>query len=136
MEFQHAYSDSFRGSDLKCSDPSLAQQHFKDEVDINFLMERFRVTGQMPVGASVPTFGDFTGIADYRSALDAVNRARDSFMAYPAELRARFMNDPQRFIEFVSDPANLEECRKLGLAHPSAKQEPPQGGSGEPPQGG
>ena len=29
MDFQHSYSESFRGSDLECLDPSLTQQSFK-----------------------------------------------------------------------------------------------------------
>ena len=33
---------------LKCQDPSLAQQHMKDECDINVIVERFGVTGQLP----------------------------------------------------------------------------------------
>lgn len=120
MEFQHAYSEPFRGSDLECKDPSLTQQNFKDEVDINVLLERFRVTGQMPQGVVLPTYGDFTGLSDYRTALDAVNRARDSFMMLPANLRARFGNDPQAFLDFVSDESNRAEAEKLGLV--SAKQ--------------
>ena len=45
MEFQNAYSESFRGSDLECLDPSLAQQSFKDDADINVMLEKFKVTG-------------------------------------------------------------------------------------------
>ena len=48
MDFQHAYSSPFRGSDLECRDPSLAQQSFKDDADINVMLEKFRVTGVMP----------------------------------------------------------------------------------------
>lgn len=116
MEFKHAYSESFRGSDLKCEDPSLAQQNFKDEVDINYLLERFRVTGSMPSGVVLPSYGDFTGVSDYRSAMDAVNRARNAFLDLPANLRARFENDPQKYLEFATNPENLDEMRKLGLA--------------------
>ena len=57
MEFQHAYSEPFRGSDLECKDPSLAQQQFKDDVDINVLLERFKVTGVMPQGVVMPSYG-------------------------------------------------------------------------------
>lgn len=116
MDFQSSYSVPFRGSDLECLEPSLAQQHFKDECDINFLLERFKVTGQLPQGIVLPTYGDFTGVSDYRTACEAIRRASNSFMDLPANLRARFENDPQRFLEFCSDPANLDELRSLGLA--------------------
>lgn len=120
MEFQHAYSVPFRGSDLECLDPSLAQQHFKDETDINVLLERFKVTGQMPQGVRLPTYGDFTGVTDFRSAQEAVLNARNAFMDLSASLRARFENDPQKLMDFLADPANSEEAVKLGLKVASA----------------
>lgn len=114
--FQNAYSEAFRGSDVKCPEPSLTQQQFKDDADINVLLERFKVTGMMPQGVRVPSYGDFTGVSDYRTAMNAVLTAQQSFMELPANVRARFGNDPQQFLEFVADPSNLDEARKLGLA--------------------
>ncbi|AXH73502.1 MAG: internal scaffolding protein [Microviridae sp.] len=116
MEFQSAYSVPVRTSDLDCSDPSLAQQQFKDDVDINVLLERFKVTGVIPQGVRIPTYGDFIGISDFRQASDAVLAAKNAFMDIPASVRARFENDPAKFIDFCADPANLPELRKLGLA--------------------
>jgi len=132
MKFQHAYSESIRTSDLVCDDPSLAQQQFKEDADINVLLERFKVTGQMPQGVVLPSYGDFSTVVDFRSANDAIRRARDSFMELPAQLRARFQNDPQVFLEFCSDKANLPELRKLGLA-PEAPPEPARGDGGGSP---
>lgn len=121
--FQHAYSVPFRGSDLECLDPSLAQQNFKDEVDINVLLERFKVTGQLPQNVVLPTYGDFTGLSDYQTAMAAVLRAKDQFNALPADIRNRFANNPQQFLEFCSDEANLPELRKMGLANPLPVQQ-------------
>lgn len=103
---------------LMCADPSLAQQHQKDEADINVIVKRFGVTGQLPQSVRVPTYGDFSAVLDYKTANLAMISARESFMAMPADVRLRFGNDPQKFIEFCSDTANLEEMRKLGLAVP------------------
>lgn len=113
--FKHAYSESFRGSDLECKDPSLTQQQFKDDVDINVLLERFQVTGQLPSGVRLPTYGDFSGVSDFSSAMSAVVQAQDSFMQLPASIRSRFGNSPQAFLEFCSDPSNKDEIIKLGL---------------------
>jgi len=117
--FQHAYSDPFRGSDLDCKDPTLTQQAFKDDVDINVLLERFRVTGVLPQGVRLPEYGDFTGVSDFASAMSAVVSAQDSFMQLPASIRSRFGNSPQAFLEFCSDPSNKDELVKLGLSNPS-----------------
>lgn len=117
--FQSAYSEPVRTSDVECKEPSLAQQHFKDDVDINVLLERFKVTGQLPEGVRIPTYGDFSGVNDFRTAAEAVRRGKEAFMDIPASIRARFQNDPQLFMDFCADPANLDELRKLGLALPS-----------------
>lgn len=101
---------------LKCEDKSLTQQNFKDEVDINFLLEKFKVTGAVPAGVRLPQYGDFSQVSDYRSALDAVNAARYSFMELPANIRDKFANDPQRFLEFCSDPENADKLIDMGLA--------------------
>lgn len=105
---------------------SLTIQAHAEDADINVLMRRYGVTGKMPENAQhlVPMYGDFTEVTDYRSAVEAVNRAHDAFMLFPAELRARFDNDPQRLMEFAADPKNVEEMRKFGLANP-APQPPP-----------
>ena len=116
--FQHAYSEPFRGSDLECKDPSLAQQSFKDDADINVLLERFKVTGMMPQGIVLPQYGDFTGVTDYQSAANALLRANDEFMKLPANLRARFENSPQKFLEFCSVKENFYLCGLL-LNHSS-----------------
>lgn len=115
MKFQHAYSEPVRTSDLECKDPSLAQQQFKDEQDINVMLERFKVTGQMPQNVTLPSYGDFRGVNDYRSAMEAVRKADNAFMDLPADLRAKFDNDPQKFLEFVADEQNRDEAVKLGL---------------------
>lgn len=107
---------------LECKDPSLTQQHMKDDCDINTIVERFGVTGQLPVAPSyAPTYGDFTGIVDYRQALDRVIEADRAFMNLPAKIRERFDNDPALFVDFVSDVNNRSEAIDLGLIPPPAK---------------
>nr|QJB20833.1 MAG: internal scaffolding protein [Microvirus sp.] len=115
MKFQHAYSEPFRGSDLECKDPSLTQQSFKDDADINVMLEKFKVTGVLPQGVIMPTYGDFSGVNDYRTAREAMLKAEHAFMDMPANVRARFDNDPQAFLEFCADDKNREEAIRLGL---------------------
>jgi phage internal scaffolding protein len=100
---------------LVCEDPSLAQQQFKDECDINTILDRFNVTGQLPVSPLQPQFGDFSGIRDYQTALNAVLDAQESFDALPARIRERFANDPAAFVDFCLDVANRDEMKAMGL---------------------
>lgn len=105
-------------SGVACEEPSLAQQQFKDECDINNILRQFNITGQLPTSPLSPRYGDFTGIVDYQSALNAVIAAEDGFMTLPAETRAMFGNDPEQLIHFLADEGNRAEAEKLGLVDP------------------
>jgi phage internal scaffolding protein len=100
---------------LLCQDPSLAQQHMKDECDINVIVERFGVTGVLPSAPVSPTYGDFSGVTDYHSALNKINATMDDFMALPAQLRVRFDHDPVKLLEFLENDQNRDEAIQLGL---------------------
>lgn len=101
---------------LKCPEPTRAVQDHKEDADINTIVRNFGVTGKLPDVVRVPSYGDFDGISDFREAVEAVRAAEESFLLLPSDLRARLDHDPQRFLEYVQDPRNLEEMRKLGLA--------------------
>lgn len=120
----YPHDEVSRETGLLCDpEEDLAQQQFKDEADINEIVRRFGLTGQMPDDVRVPVSGDFTGISDFQTALNAVTQAQEAFMDLPAEVRARFANDPQRLMEFVADGSNRDEAIKLGLVPKAA---PPQ----------
>jgi len=102
--------------------PSRTQQSFRDECDINNILRQFNVTGELPVGSVQPQYGDFSGITDYQSALNSVMAAQDSFLALPAKVRAKFDNDPAVFLDFVSDEANKDEMKALGLLRQETAQ--------------
>ena len=102
-------------SALHCEDESLAQQHQRDECDINYILKQFNVTGVLPQSPISPQYGDFSGIGDYHTALNRVIAADEEFMSLPAQLRARFENDPENLINFLNDDKNRDEAIQLGL---------------------
>ena len=104
-------------SGLHCEDATLTQQHFKDECDINNILRQFNITGQLPDTPLSPRYGDFTGISDYHTALNQVIAAEHEFMRLPADLRARFENDPAQLIQFLENMDNKDEAIKLGLVN-------------------
>jgi len=109
-------------SGLACEEPSLAQQHFKDECDINNILRQFNITGLLPESPLSPRYGDFTGIGDYHTALNRVIAAQDEFDALPANIRARFDNDPANLIEFLENEENRPEAESLGLVEKAAAE--------------
>lgn len=113
---------------IACKDPTLTQQHFKEECDINTIVDRFGLSGELPQVLDLPTHGDYTGIFDYQTAMNTVVKARETFMQMPAHLRSRFHNDPQEFLAFCDDiESHKDEAKKLGLLKemPDVTPQPP-----------
>lgn len=103
-------------SGLKCEDPTRTQQQFKDDADINDILRRFRVTGQLPTSVRMPQFADFIdAVDDYQTAMNSMRAAEESFAQMPSRIRERFQNNPQKFLEFCEDDRNRDEAAKLGL---------------------
>ena len=100
---------------LECQDPSLAQQHMKDECDINVLVERFGITGTMPVAPLEASYGDFSGVGDYHTALNKIKAADQAFMALPAKIRAKFDHDPNALLNYLQNEENRDEAIQIGL---------------------
>lgn len=119
-EFNYDMLAASNVSALDCQDASLAVQESRDECDINTILKRFGLTGQLPQGVRAPQYGDFEGVADYQSALNAVIAADDAFMQMPYFIRDRFHNDPAAFVDFCSKEENRAEAEKLGLVVPKA----------------
>jgi phage internal scaffolding protein len=101
---------------LACSEATLAKQEFRDECDINTIIARFGIGYELPEAAHPPSFADFEDVMDFQSAMNSIVAARESFMLLSGEVRARFGNDPQSFVEFCSDSKNYDELIKLGFA--------------------
>lgn len=100
-------------------------QSEKDSVDINKIMKSHKENGGLignpfrtPLNEQMPDgFLDLTTFGDYRSIKTAAAKAEQAFLQYPADIRLRFDNDPQKMYEFLLDPKNDKEAVKLGLKH-------------------
>lgn len=92
---------------------------FRDECDINVIMRRFQRSGgrlgDLPNSQGNGSYGDFSELPDYQTALATVIAAEANFEALPSIVRKRFNNDPGELLDFLSDEGNREEAVKLGL---------------------
>lgn len=109
-----------RVSGFSSSKPTMTQQNFKRECDINVIMQRY-LEGDAPlvdplkVRSSEPLFGDFSDIPDLQTAQNKLIEANDMFMQLNSNIRLRFNNDPLEFVAFVQNPDNEDELRELGI---------------------
>lgn len=96
---------------------SLTKQDQMSMCDVNNIIAQYDRTGLIRhINESVAQYGDFTQVNEYQESLNFVMQAQDNFNALPSDLRSKFNNDPGAFFEFVTDPANIDEMVKLGLA--------------------
>lgn len=131
MKFRTAYDNEFGynqdGIDFMIPDPDTGElvrdegktvQEQRDDSDINVIVQRYGLTGQLPaVRPKIPLEADFreAGEFDLGAAIRFVRAADAAFMAYPAKVRAYFDNDPAKFCSFVEDTSNKDECIRLGI---------------------
>lgn len=100
---------------LDCSQSQdMAKQSFKDECEVNNIVRRYEMGGELPAFSGEPLYADVSGM-EFQGMMDVVASAQAAFEALPAEVRRRFANDPREFVEFVSDPGNRAEALKMGL---------------------
>lgn len=99
--------------------PSRTQHHQANQVDVKSIMARARQSGQKVLPTHQTFYGDFTQVGSYQDALHKVMDAQNAFMTLPSKVRARFDNDPQKLLTFLSDPKNIEESVELGILQKS-----------------
>lgn len=93
---------------------SLTRQEFKDDCDVNRILQRFQLTGALSHFARfAPEYMDVTP-TDFQEAQNLMIRARQMFDALPSAVRKECAT-PEGFLAFVSDPANNERMAELGL---------------------
>nr|QJB20117.1 MAG: internal scaffolding protein [Microvirus sp.] len=125
MKCKNAFSPSQDDPGLQCSE-ILTEQHHKDRVDINNIIQNYTITGVLPdiQNKLQPFYGDFSNGEDFLEAQIKIKQAEESFMALPPQIRREFDNQPYKLLEFISNPQNLDRARELGLANPLKTTEP------------
>lgn len=104
---------------------TLTQQQFREEADINTIVRRFGLTGELPQAGGPGMFGDFTGISDLESAIERVDEIRERFAALDPVVRDRFRNDPRemyRQLAGVSDEELVKATSVPEAVKPEEKE--------------
>lgn len=116
------------------SSPSMTKQSFKDETDINVIVSRALKNGFLPPLPSNPVFADVSREFDYRDSLDRIASIQDAFDTLPAEVRARFSNDPANLLDALVDESRVDELVDLGILNRPAA-DPASRIAGDPSEG-
>lgn len=91
------------------------KQSFRDECNVNTIMNRYLQNGEIPViNQQAPQYLDVTGL-EFQEKMEFVAGAQTLFNELPSNLRNRFQNDPAQMLDFCSNPANRAEMASMGL---------------------
>lgn len=108
--------------------PSMTKQSEMDACDIHNVLKQFSPAGLQQLIAENQARGQYADVPeslDYQEALNTVIAAEAAFASLPAKVRERFLNDPARFLAFMSDPNSQDEAIELGLATDTRPPPPP-----------
>lgn len=97
---------------LRFTQPSMTEQEYKDECDVNFIIKNFVKTGELP--DMTMQYGDMTTVQDYQDALYTIAEAKSNFYALPSAVRDEFKT-VDKYLEYVSDPTHLKDCYERNL---------------------
>lgn len=114
---------------------SMTKQSMHDESNINMIMARYEKSGLIEHTANYGAqYANMPNLNDFHEAMNLVTDAQQMFQELPAEMRSEFRNDPGEFLDFVTNPDNMDEMVEMGLANAGvAVKEPPSTSGGDPP---
>lgn len=107
--------------------PSLTKQEFVKECDVNNVIKSYSpraMAALIAENAARARYEDLPDEIDFQQSMQLVRDAEAAFMTLPAKVRDRFGQDPAQFLAFISDRANIEEARALGLVKPLPPEPP------------
>jgi len=125
------YDDAFdaemrRATDVINDLPSLTKQEFTKDCDINEVVRRMKLGEiQLPEPLGPEFYGAVQDLVDLKTALNYTLEYQEYFDQMPAEMRAKFNNDPGEMFAFASKAKNYDEAVELGIFKrpPEAVQE-------------
>lgn len=120
-------------------DKSLTKQSEFDQADINQIIKRhMNPTMLADLNKLEQIYGEITS-TDLLEAHQKLEDAEEAFMEIPSEIRRKFNQDAGEFIDFATDPENIDQMREWGLAKPKEAdpviepENPPEINPEEPP---
>lgn len=95
--------------------PGKTKSDMKQECDINAIMAKYQRQGVIAhIERRSPSYGIHNGL-DFQEAMQLIDNAKESFAELPSSIRKKFNNSPADFMDFVSNPDNLDELERMGL---------------------
>lgn len=93
--------DSRKRVQLHFKNPSKTKQSFKQECDINHIINRFSKTGQIPLTNPLEKQYGFAPETDLKKSLDLIHELRHEFENLDPEIKSEFNNNSHEYAAFL-----------------------------------
>lgn len=104
----------------------VTEQSHKAECDINTILKQYTRTGMLNhINASGAQFAELPDQLDFQQALNTVMLAEAAFNDLPSKVRDRYSNSPSVFLSALSDPAQADFLREVGVLKPASQPASP-----------
>lgn len=123
MQMRSRYALGAPEKGLEFHQPSLTQQQFKDECEIESLLKAHnlgQVMGIFNNHQRQPLYGDVSDIPDFHDSQNHVARATEYFQGLPSDVRAQFNNNLAEFLSALNNPSAREALTDMGVLKKAA----------------
>lgn len=112
----------------------MTQQQFKDEVDVNFIVDSYASTKNPAILNRTQENYGYAPAKTFHEAMNIVLETEEKFESLPSEIRDYFNSDVNNYLEAMQEPDFEKVMQKLGtqFVGDSEASGKPQG-SNEPP---
>ena len=95
---------------------SMTEQSHKDACDIKNIMHKAEKTGMVAhIKHTQGQYLDLVNRPDYHESMNQITQAQSMFETIPAGVRAKFENNPQKWMDFVTNEDNRESMIEQGF---------------------
>lgn len=103
----------------KSDKPSLTDESYKQECDIDFIISNFVQRGIEPPQHQIDYGKQYTS-DDFANAMQTVAECKTAYECLPATEKEKFNNSVTNYLDFISDPKNLKESYEKGYINPDS----------------
>lgn len=117
--FNHDTDLESLASGTACRDPSKTQQQFAKDADINEILRKFMLGGDLPVHGS-PVYQDAEEEFDLQNQIVTRHQVEEAWNALPAAVR-NILRTPETFVRYIDEcsrTGHYDELIELGLVDP------------------
>lgn len=120
------YVPTRRRVSVDCGTHLITKQEFKEESDINYILNQYKKTGIINnIMKQQPIYTDLPDELDYQHSMNITMQASDAFQTLPAVVRRYFDNDPLQLVAAVHNPDMRATLEELGVLEGPLNPQPP-----------